>query len=105
MRGKYIYDHIVYLGDFPIKIELNPIETGKCKNFELRSRGTFFIIRDSEDETINRFQAVSIDDDKKVMAYVRSEATGKCDDVFTFEEYRGCSLAKYLVAMIFWHYK
>ena len=77
------------------------METGKCKHDELRSRGAFSIIWDFEDDAFNRFQAVSSDDDKKVMAYVRSKATGKCDDVYTFEEYRGCSLAKYLVATCF----
>ena len=63
--------------------------------------GTFSIIWDLEDEIYNRFQAISSDDDKKVMAYVRSEAPGKCDDVKTFEEYQGCGLAKYLVATCF----
>lgn len=104
-KRKYVYDHYVYFGDFPIPIDLLSTEKQKCPNSELKSKGKFLIFRDivegMDDEQEAKFRAVLPENKENEMSYADSELRGTCDDVFTHEQYQGCGLAKYLVATCF----
>ena len=101
LKGKFLFDKYVYFGDFPIPIPLLPNEKQKCQNAALKTSGKFFIGRKIASESDVKFPAVLQENDNKEMGSMISEAEGICDDVVTNEEYRGCGIAKYLVATCF----
>ena len=87
----------MYLGGFPIPIDLSQDEKAKCRNQELKSAGKFFVTK-----TVTKiFKVVlRIDDDRKI-ASLNADSAGICDDVRTTTDFQGCGLAKYLVATCF----
>ena len=94
----------MYLGSFPIPIDLSQLEKEKCRNLDLKSAGKFFVTKTQEGHMFRietTFEAVlRINDDQKLCT-VRSDSVGECDDVNTIACFQGCGLAKYLVATCF----
>ena len=70
----------------------------------MKERGKFYVERkydESSKEQGNTFTAVFEPEDDTALSTLYAEEEGVCDNVKTVEVYRGCGLAKYLLATCF----